>query len=406
MLHRVLPWILAAVLCLSCVAFAPTATPGNASLQPRAKVLPLAAFPQRGAPVRLVTVTHTQAYMYENTRATPSPAQAAKTTAGAASREKARTACAKGQEALARNTEAAMKKAVRYYHEAARLDPNYAPAQVGLAEAYTMLWGFGFMSRQNALPKAEAAALKAVELDPQLAEARMALGALKMREWDWAGAEAEFKRAIELEPNHARSRHWYALFLAAMGRHEEALEQSRRANELQPSSPGMMTGRGAILYFARDDQMIRQMEQTVELDPKFAPGYDWLGMAYVQAGRFDESIEVYKKGVLLSGGAAEVKAGLGHAYGVAGLRREAKQILQELLALAKRKYVPPVQIAFVYLGLGEKDRALELLEQAYRERSWELVFVRAEPWVDNLRADPRFQDLLRRMNFPPLGHAH
>jgi len=330
------------------------------------------------------------------------------------SAEKARALIEKAQLALAKNTEAAMREAVEYYAQAAQLDPLSAPAQVGLAEAYTMLWGFGFMSRQEALPKAEAAALKAVELDPKLADARTALGALKMSEWDWAGAEAEFKQALELAPDNALSRHWYALFLAAMGRHEEALAQSTRANELQPSSPGMMTGLGSILYFARaDDRMIRVMEQTVKLDPKYAPGYDWLGMAYVQVGRFDESIEVYKKGLELAGGAAEVKAGLGHAYGVdimtglghaygvAGRRAEARQILRELRALARRKHVPPVDIAFVYLGLGEKERARELLEQAYRQRSWQVAFLRVEPWVDPLRSDPRFQDLLRRLNFPP-----
>jgi len=319
-----------------------------------------------------------------------------------ATRERARTLIEKAQLALAKNTEEAMREAVEYYAQAAQLDPHSAPAQVGLAEAYTMLWGFGFMSRQEALPKAEAAALKAVELDPKLAAARTTLGALRMREWDWAGAEEEFKRAIELEPANARSYHWYALFLAAMGRHPEALAQSRRANELEPASPGMMTGLGAIHYFARDyGQMIRQMEETIALDPQFAPGYDWLGMAYAQVGKFPESIAAYKKGVELAAGASEVKAGLGHAYGLAGRRVEAKRILAELYGLAKQKYVPPVQIAFVHLGLGENDRALELLEQAYRERSWELVFIRVEPWVDNLRSDPRFQDLLRRLNFPP-----
>jgi tetratricopeptide (TPR) repeat protein len=335
--------------------------------------------------------------------------------AQASAQEQARAAYAKGQAALTRDTEAAMKEAVAHFQEAARLDPDYALAQVGLAETYTMLWSFGFVSCPEALAQAEAAARRAVELDPKLAEAHAALGALKMCEWDWAGAEAEFQRALELAPDNARSRHGYALFLAAMGRHQEALAQSTRANELQPSSPGIMTGLGAILYFARADaRMIQVMEQTVKLDPKYAPGYDWLGMAYLQVGRFDESIEAYKKGLELAGGAAEVKAGrghaygvdimtgLGHAYGVAGRRREARQILGELRALARRKHVPPVDIAFVYLGLGEKERALELLEQAYRERSWQVAFLRVEPWVDSLRDDPRFQSLLRRLNFPPL----
>jgi Flp pilus assembly protein TadD len=222
-----------------------------------------------------------------------------------------------------------------------------------------------------------------------------------MRDWDWVGAEKEFKRALELDPSNVNIRHWYALYLAAMGRREDAFRESREALRLDPSSLSIQTGAGAIEYFARDyKQMIKQMQSTVALGPNFAPGYDWLGMAYVQVGRFEEAIAVYQKAVTLSGGSAEVKAGLGHAYGVAGQRASARAILGELNDLAKKKYVPPVQIAFVYLGLGDRAHALDLLEKAYQERSWELVFIQVEPWVDSLRSDPRFRDIVRRMNFP------
>lgn len=345
----------------------------------------------------------------------PATCQAAKTMAESSAQAKARAAYTQGQEALARGAVASMKEAVKHYQEAARLDPDYAPAQVALAETCTTLYGLGILWRPETLARAKAAARKAVEIDPKLPAARTALGAVKMNEWDWAGAEADFRQALALAPESAPSRQWYAVFLTAMGRLKEALAQSTRANRLQPDSPAMMTGLGSILYFARDDErMIRVMERTVKLAPKSTAAYDWLGMAYVQAGRFDKSIEAYQRGLALAGGAAEVGAGrgdaygvdiltgLGHTYGLAGRRAPARQVLRELLALDRRKHVPPVDLAFVYVGLGEKQRALAMLERAYRERSWQLAFIRVEPWLDPLRGDPRFQRLLRRLNFPPL----
>ena len=315
--------------------------------------------------------------------------------------QQAREACLQGRKYLQNGTQESMERAVRYFDQATKYDPGYAPAYVGLADAYTLLWGFGFVTRGEALPKATEAATKAIALDDKLAEAHNALAGVKMRDWDWVGAEKKFKRALELDPSNVNIRHWYALYLAAMGRREDAFRESQEALRLDPSSLSIQTGAGAIEYFARDyKQMIKQMQSTVALGPNFAPGYDWLGMAYVQVGRFEEAIAVYQKAVILSGGSAEVKAGLAHAYGVAGQRASARAILGELNDLAKKKYVPPVQIAFVYLGLGDRAHALDLLEKAYQERSWELVFIQVEPWVDSLRSEPRFRDIVRRMNFP------
>lgn len=294
----------------------------------------------------------------------------------------------------------AFESAVAHHQHAIQVDPEIASNYIGLADCQLMLWCFGFRPGNEVLPSANAATTKAIELDDRLATAHTTLGVLHLSRWEWTAAEREFRLAIELDPNSAKARHWYALYLAAMVRHDEALQQSEQALELEPNS-GYRTGLGAVLYFRRDfARMIHVMEHTVSVDPEFAPGYDWLGMAYVQSGRVEDSLLVYRKAVALSGGLAEIKAGLGHAYAVAGNKDEAKQVLDDLNQLSQRWHIPPVQIAFVHVGLGEKDEAFRRLEEAFQEKSWELAFLQVEPWLDDLRSDPRFADLLRRMDFP------
>lgn len=286
-------------------------------------------------------------------------------------------------------------------HEAGLADDPQAIAHhVGSCEAYTMLWCFGFAPRDEVLPQMINAAERAVALDENDAGVRTALGIVKLSQWDWASAEKELAAAVRLDPGRAQSRHWYALYLAAMGRHDEALPHSEAAVRLDPS-PGMQTGLGSILYFRRDwPRMVRDLNATIDASPNFAYAYDWLGMAYVQQEKFAESITTYERAVQLSGGLAEIVAGLGHAYGLAGKEKQARHVLAKLNALDKRWYVPPVQIAYVYVGLGEHEQALQMLQRARQEHSWELVFVREEPWFDPLRSDPRFQKLLADMNFP------
>lgn len=291
-------------------------------------------------------------------------------------------------------------KAVAELEMRVRENPEDVSAYVGLAEHYILLWCFGFLSRDESLPKAKEAIKRAKALAPDCSAVHTILGALALSDWNWAGAEEELNLAIELETHNPKPHHWYALYLSAMGRHSEALAESMQSVKLEPSVT-YKTGFGSILYFAKDfERMVEVMEEVVAEAPTFAPGYDWLGMAYVQLGRYEESIQAYQKAVELSDGAAEVKAGLGHAYGVAGRKAEAKAILDELLALSKKWYVPPVQIAFVYVGLGELDKTFEMLETAYKERAWELVFVREEPWFSHLHSDPRFINLLKAIKFP------
>ena len=293
-----------------------------------------------------------------------------------------------------------MDKDVLKFEQAIHKNPEDADAFTGLAVSYIVLWCYGFLSRQDSIPKAERAATQAVEINNKLGEAHTALGIIKLGEWDWKSAEREFQLGIELSPGNSNAHHWYALYLSAMGRHEQALESSRHSLSLSPVSYSDI-GHGSILYFAHQfDQMVELLENTVKKIPNFAPGFDWLGMAYLQLKQFDKSIEMYQKAVELSDGLAEIKAGLGHAYGMAGRKEEARKVLNELNSLAEKYYIPPVQIAYVAASLDEIDETFELLEKAYIERTWDLVFIREEPWFDDFHSLPRFVDLLKRIQFP------
>jgi serine/threonine-protein kinase len=279
-------------------------------------------------------------------------------------------------------------------------DSDAAANYVGLADVQTFLWCYGFAPHAEVMPRCETAARRALKLEPDLAAAHTALGVVLLGHRDWDAAERHLRLATELAPGRAPSHHWYALYLAAMKRHDEAKEHSQQCVKLD-ASPGMKIARSSILYFARDWQgMIDVLTPTIEQDADYGPAYDWLGMAYVQREQFDEAIKTYCHAVELADGLAEVLAGWGHAYAVAGREQEARKVLDKLYRLADRWYVPPVQIAFVHVGLGETPQALDLLDRAYEERSWELVFLQVEPWFDDLRAEPRFTALLERMDFP------
>jgi tetratricopeptide (TPR) repeat protein len=279
-------------------------------------------------------------------------------------------------------------------------DSKEVASYVGLADVQTFLWCYGFAPHAEVMPRSESLARRALELAPDLAAAHTALGVVLLGQRNWDAAERQLRLATELDPGRAQSHHWYALYLAAMNRHDEARKHSEQSLELDPS-PGMKIARSSILYFKRDWQgMIDVLKPTIEQDAEYGPAYDWLGMAYVQEEQFSESVKTYRRAVELADGLAEVLAGLGHAYAVAGREKEARQVLDKLHRLAGRWYVPPVQIAFVHVGLGEKQRALDLLDVAYEQRSWELVFLQAEPWLDDLREEPRFIELIEKMNFP------
>jgi serine/threonine protein kinase/Tfp pilus assembly protein PilF len=302
-----------------------------------------------------------------------------------------------------KRTEEALTEAIAYFKNAIEKDPSYALAYAGLADAYNILGFYAVRPPRETFPKAKAAALKALELDDTLAEARASLGYAKScYDWDWLASEKVFKQAIELNPGYPIAHQWYGSTLTMMGRHDEAIAEQRRAQELDPLSVVISASVGWLLYYARRfDEAIEQSRKTLEMDPNFALAHLWLGWAYEQTGRYKEASEEAKKAVTLSGGSPYYRASLGHAYAQSGMKVEAEKILEELNEVPQRMYVSPYFLAEIYTGLGENEEAFRWLERAYEERANLLVFLKVEPKVDPLRSDPRFQDLLRRMNFPP-----
>ncbi len=294
------------------------------------------------------------------------------------------------------------EKGIEYFEQAVEKDPAYAVAYAGLADSYGLLGTYEVLPPKEAMTKAEAAAVKALEIDDTLAEAHTSLGWVRTNyDWDWVGAEKEFQRAIELNPNYATAHHWYAIYLRRLGRHDEAIAAIERAQELDPLSLIINSFVGKIYLDARQvDQAIDHLRKTIEMDPNFAPAHRYLAAAFAIQGRYEEAIAEYKKAITLSGGSTRDRAPLAHTNSMSGRRAEAQKVLEELKALSKEKYVSPYAMALIYTGLGEKDLAFEWLEKAYEERSFWLSFLKVAPSLDPLRSDPRFQDLLRRMNFP------
>ncbi|MDQ2974275.1 MAG: tetratricopeptide repeat protein [Acidobacteriota bacterium] len=291
-----------------------------------------------------------------------------------------------------------LQKALGYFQQAVRLDPNYALAYIGLADTYTLLSFFTIDAPNDAFPKAKAAAEKALAIDGTLAEAYTALGQVKaFYEWDWNGAEAEFQKGISLNPNYPLLHHWRSLNLIAMGRMDEARAAMRRALELDPLLI-IYVNLGRIDYYeGRYDQAIKQYQRALELDENFMRTHLRLGLAYVGQGRFQEALAEYHRASQIAGDTPQVSANIAYVMAVSGKRSEALAGLTELQERAKRQYVPPYDIALIYVGLGEKDKAFAWLEKAYNDHSTEMIYFKVEPLLAPLRSDSRYQDLLRRM---------
>jgi TolB-like protein/DNA-binding winged helix-turn-helix (wHTH) protein len=290
-----------------------------------------------------------------------------------------------------------LSKAVEYFQQAIERDPTYAPAYSGLSDAYRMS-GLQVPPRE-CMPKAEAAARKALALDETLAEAHASLaGVLYRYQWDWEGAEKEFQRSLELDPNYAEGHRAYAIYLLTVRRNEEAVTEARRARELSPLSPVINVELGGTLVrVGRYDEAIQQAHKTLEIDPQFARAYTALAAAYEGQGDRPKAMAALEKAASISGRAGG--AWLGYFYGVGGRRREALAILAALEERSRKQYVTPDHFAVVHLGLGHKDEAFALLEKAYEERAFEFLGF-SGPLFDRLGDDPRFQDLLRRMRLP------
>ena len=290
----------------------------------------------------------------------------------------------------------AFAKSRRYFEEAIRTDPKYALAYAGLADTYVQ--GPVGLPTEEAVPKARAAARRAIEIDDRLAEPHASLALIRFHyDWDWPGAEQEFQRAIQLNPNHANAHHAYSHFLTAMGRHAESLREAQKALDLDPLETIVNTHMEWCLYYARQyDRALVKCRQSLEKDPTFLMSILILGVTYEQKGLYPEAIAAFQNGVRLSKDDAEIGY-LGNALAVAGRKQDALRVLGDLQRTSKERRVSPYSIALVYVGLGDKDRAFEWLERAYAERSPKLVYLQVEPQLDPLRSDPRFATLMTKM---------
>ncbi len=307
----------------------------------------------------------------------------------------------KGSYWLNKITEEGSRKGIEYFQQAIAKDPTYALAYDGVANCYSALAGAGFVPPKDAYPKAKEAALKALAIDETLAEAHASLGYVDaVYDYDWSGGEREFQRAIALNPSYADAYRQYGITLRDEGRLEEAIAQHTRALELDPLSLIINRALGLTFYYSRQyDQAIEQERKALELDPKLSPAHESLGRAYLQKSMFKEGIAEFENLLAISPGYPLALSDLGYAYAVTGRRAEALRVLDQLNELSKQKYVQAVLRARIYAGVGEKDKAFEWLEKGFEDRT--LPAIKVDPTFDPLRSDPRFADLLRRMNLQP-----
>ncbi|MEQ8714486.1 MAG: hypothetical protein RIC80_15815 [Cyclobacteriaceae bacterium] len=292
------------------------------------------------------------------------------------------------------------KEWTRGFEKLADQDSSNVVAQVGIAEGNVILYIFGFMPREETLPQARVAFSKAWELDSMNSEVLRIKGMLAFLDWDWETSGAALTKSIAADSSNLQARHWYALWLTAMDRFDEAMAQSDIIMSMD-TDDNHLVGRASFLYFQyRFEEMIPLMEKAIAADPNMPWAYDWLGMAYNGLGQHEKAIETYFKAFELSDGTVEVGGGLGHALGDAGEMALAKEMADYYIEASKSAYLPPVQRAFVHIGMDDFEKALELLEQAHSEKSWFLAFIQVEHWYDPLRDDSRFTAIMERMNYP------
>jgi eukaryotic-like serine/threonine-protein kinase len=290
-------------------------------------------------------------------------------------------------------------KGIEFFKQAKAKDPNFALAYVGLADAYIL--NGGGLPPTEAMLTVRGAATKALELDGMLAEAHTSLAVVSfLSDWDWSGAENRFRQAIALKPGYATAYHWYAEYLTAMGRHNQAFAAIKQAEVLDPLSPIISRDVGWHYYCAGNyDQAIVQCQKTLKLEPNFVRAHVLLGLAYAKKKMFVEAIDELQKAMALNQ-SSHNSAQLGYAYALAGQRDKARQILDALNEQTKKTYVSPDSFAVIYSGLGDKDRAFAWLEKSLAEHSDSLVYLKVRPTLDSLRSDPRFHDLVRRIGLP------
>jgi len=311
----------------------------------------------------------------------------------------------KGRYFWNKRTQQTIPKAIEYFQRAVDKDPGYAAAYSGLADCYSSS-GFSYdlasLAPIEAFTKAKAAAATALQIEDGLPDVHNSLGFIKLtHDWDFAGAEAEFKRALELDAKLANTHHWYAHYLIAIGRKDEALAESKRALELDPLSLILNTHLGWHYVMAHDyDNATAQLLKTLDLDSSYGLAHWYLGLAYEQKLMYPEAIAQLKRADGLLGRHLAVEGDLAHAYAVSNNEAEARKVLDDLSRLSRQRYVSPFEIALIHFGLGRKDEGFDWLDRAYRERADLLVYLKDDPRLDPVHTDPRFRDLLRRVGLP------
>ena len=313
------------------------------------------------------------------------PAPPARPSAGTAAE-----AVAEGQKLLARREPDDIRAALRKFEQATAADASSAPAFAGLAEASALLYDY---------PRAKEAALRAVALDDGLANAHAVLGFVRLHgDWDWAGAETELRRALELDPKNATTHLWSAILLEATGRSDEAITAARRAVELTPAQAQVRAGLGFRLYWARRyDEAVTELNAALELDPRLETAWYFIGRARVQQGRFDDARAAFARAKELSPKDANLTSAVGYLEALAGRRQQAEDVLLELERLALRGLPFSSQVAGLRAALGNKQAALGWLERAHSNREGALVWLKIDPRFDSLRSEPRFAEVLQRM---------
>ena len=301
-----------------------------------------------------------------------------------------------------RRTGAGLQPAVQYFEQAIAKDPAYAAAYAGLADCLSILGFSGFVSPEEGCRKAKVLAMQALELDPSLADAHASLAfAATYYDYDFVGAEREFEQSIELNPRYPTAHHWFGHYLALMGRYEESYTEVKRAVRLDPHSLMIRVSLGWVSAWAhRYDQALDEFEKVLDVDPNFILAQLGVGYTFRAKSMHERAIAAAQRTVELSRSAPTFVGFLGVEYAAAGYRDEAQDILEQLQELSKQRYVTPYLVAQIHASLGERDEALRWLESGYRERAAWMVLLKIDSRFDGLRSDPRFQDLLRRMNFP------
>ena len=306
----------------------------------------------------------------------------------------------KGRYYFNQRTGNALNKSIEEFQEAIAREPNYALAYSGLADAYAMLGFRGHFPSEDALSLAKAAASKAIALDETLAEPHASLAFIaETHEWDWATAEREYKRALELNPGDARAHHWYAGYLMYVGRFDEGIAEAERARDLDPLSlPVNNALAGRLLTAGRVDEALRQLQKTLGMNPKFAPAHQTLGWILLNKGKHQEAIREFQQAVQLAGpDDMDLTLDLGYAYATVGNQNEARRILAKMKKLHERGLVPSAPVGILYGALGDLNDAFAWLDKAYKERDPELTYLKVGRRFEPLRNDPRFQKLLLRM---------